>query len=880
MSRPSKAAKLTPMLQHYLEVKEQYPGTILFYRLGDFYEMFFEDAELASRVLGLTLTSRSSKNDPVRVPMCGVPHHAAASYLAKLVNAGYRVAVCEQVEDPKTAKGMVQREVVKVVTPGLVTEDQVLDDKSNRYVAAAQRFRERWGLAFLDLSTGEFLVTECASDDEAADELHRMQPSELVYAEGEDEQRIGRLLGPSGQDLCRTPRPDSEFDLELARATLCEHFQTASLAGFGCDDLTAAVAAAGGLLRYIIETQKRALGHIERLARLDRGAYLLIDDASRRNLEITQTIVGGQRQGSLLSCLDQTCTPMGARFLKRALLFPLREVTAINLRLDTVAALTADAGLREDLRHLLAGVYDLERLNSRVVLGSANARDLTALRVSLGRLPPIKDLLVSTSGLLADLANGLDPLADIHDLLARAIHEEAPVGLRDGGLIRPGYSAELDELLHLLRDGKDLIAGLEAKEREKSGIANLKIGYNKVFGYYFEVSKAQQAKVPDYFIRKQTLVNAERYITPELKEFEQKVLGAEEKRLALEYELFCEIRRTVAAASSRILAAASVIAQLDFFACLAEVAETHRYVRPEVTEGDEIMIEEGRHPVIERSLPPGRFVPNDIRLDQERQEVLIITGPNMAGKSTVLRQTALIVLMAQAGCFVPAKKAVIGVVDRIFTRVGAMDDLRRAQSTFMVEMHETANICNNATPRSLVILDEIGRGTSTYDGLAIAWAVAEELADRDGKGVKTLFATHYHELTDLANCHPRITNYNIAVREWNDQIIFLHKLVPGATNRSYGIQVAALAGVPPRVVKRAQELLANIEAGEFDRYGAPRIAGRRAEPEAHHPRPSQLTLFEAREHPVVERLRTIEPDRLTPLEALTLLYELKGLAAR
>ncbi len=875
-SKPA-AAKLTPMLQHYLEVKEQYPDTILFYRLGDFYEMFFDDAELASRVLGLTLTSRSSKNDPARVPMCGVPHHAAASYLAKLVNAGYRVAVCEQVEDPKTAKGMVQREVVKVVTPGLVTEDQVLDDKSNRYVAAAHRLRDRWGLAFLDLSTGEFLVAECAGDEEAADEIQRMQPAELVYAE--NAQHIGRLLADHGRDLCHTPRPDGDFDPELARSTLCEHFQTASLAGFGCEDLTAAVTAAGGLLRYIIETQKRALGHIERIARLDRSACLLIDDASRRNLEITQTIVGGQRQGSLLACLDQTCTPMGARFLKRALLFPLREVTAINQRLDTVAQLTADSGLREELRGLLAGVYDIERLNSRVVLGSANARDLTALRLSLGRLPGIKELLAPAGGLLAEVASNLDPLADVHDLLERAINEEAPVGLREGGLIRPGYSAELDELLHLLRDGRDLIAGLEATEREKSGIANLKIGYNKVFGYYFEVSKAQQAKVPDYFIRKQTLVNAERYITPELKEFEQKVLGAEEKRLALEYELFCDIRRTVAAASSRILAAAAAIAQLDFFACLAEVAEANRYVRPEVNDGGEIIIEEGRHPVIEQSLPPGRFVPNDIRLDQESQEVLIITGPNMAGKSTVLRQTALIVLMAQAGSFVPAKTASIGVVDRIFTRVGAMDDLRRAQSTFMVEMHETANICNNATPQSLVILDEIGRGTSTYDGLAIAWAVAEELAGRDGKGVKTLFATHYHELTDLANCHPRIANYNIAVREWNDQIIFLHKLVPGATNRSYGIQVAALAGVPMRVVKRAQELLANIEAGEFDRYGTPRIAGRRATGTT-SPRPSQLTLFDPPEHPVVERLRKTEPDRLTPLEALTLLYELKGLAAQ
>ncbi len=872
----SAPVKMTPMLQQYLEIKEQYPDAILFYRLGDFYEMFFDDAHVASRILGLTLTSRSNKNDAVKVPMCGIPYHAASSYLAKLVNAGHRVAICEQVEDPKAAKGVVKREVVKVVTPGLVLEDQVLDDKSNRYVAAVSRRGEHWGLAFLDLSTGEFLVTECASETEVTDELNRMLPSELVHAEDEDDKTLDRLLGPLARDICLTPRPAMDFDLDLARTTLCEQFKTSSLAGFGCDDLTAAVMAAGGLLRYIIDTQKRELGHIEKLARLDRGAILMIDDASRRNLEITQTIIGGQRQGSLLATLDRTCTPMGARYLKRALLFPLRDAAAIERRLDTVERLVRDTDLRQGLRELLSGVYDLERLNSRVVLGSANARDLTALKLSLARLPAVKEMLVPVGGVLTELADRLDPVADIHDLLDRAINEEAPVGVRDGDLIRPGYNAELDEIIHILRDGKSLIAGLEAAEREKSGIPNLKIGFNKVFGYYFEVSKAQQAKVPDYFIRKQTLVNAERYITPELKEFEHKVLGAEEKRLALEYELFCEIRRTVAAASPRILAAAAVVAELDFFACLAEVAHEYRYVRPRVNDGDAIVIEEGRHPVIERSLPPGRFVPNDIVLDQESQEVLIITGPNMAGKSTVLRQTALIVLMAQAGSFVPAKAATIGVVDRIFTRVGAMDDLRKAQSTFMVEMNETANICNNATPRSLVILDEIGRGTSTYDGLAIAWAVAEELANRDGKGVKTLFATHYHELTDLANCHPRIKNFNIAVREWNDQIIFLHKLVPGATNRSYGIQVAALAGVPGRVVKRAQELLRNIEAGEFDRYGTPRIAGTGKEQH----RPSQLTLFEPSVHPVVERLQALDPDRLSPLEALTLLYELKGLAGQ
>jgi DNA mismatch repair protein MutS len=864
--------KITPMLKQYLAIKEEHRDAILFYRLGDFYEMFFEDAKIASKVLGITLTSRNNKDkEEERIPLCGIPYHAAASYLAKLVKAGHRVAVCEQVEDPKQATGVVKREVVRVVTPGLVTEEQVLDDKSNRYLAAVCRVRKVWGISFLDLSTGEFLVTEREESEELIDELNRMMPAELLI-EPDDHAALPDNLGllPS---ICITRRATGFFQVETGREILLEHFQTANLAGFGCDHLTAGLTAAGGLLQYLVETQKTGLDHIECLAPLFIDDVLMIDDSSRRNLELTQTLIGANREGSLLHCLDRTSTPMGARLLRRNLLFPLRNIETINHRLDTIEQLVRHHGYCEELRALLGKVYDLERLNSRIVLGSGNGRDLNALENSLNQLPALKKS-AETAGIVPAKCAALDELADIRTLLEQSIREDAPPTLREGGLIKEGYNDELDELITILTRGKDLILALECREKEKTGIANLKIGFNKVFGYYLEVSKARQAQVPDYYIRKQTLVNAERFITPELKEFEEKVLTAQDKRLDLEYRLFNEIRAEVAGQSSRILRAASFVAELDFYCCLAEVARRHRYVRPRVDDSDEIVIVEGRHPVIEQALPAGRFVPNDIRLDQTENEVLIITGPNMAGKSTVLRQTALIVLLAQMGSMVPAAEARIGVVDRIFTRVGAMDDLRKAQSTFMVEMNETANILNNATERSLVILDEIGRGTSTFDGLAIAWAVTEDLVNKNGKGVKTIFATHYHELTDLAMTNARIKNFNIAVREWNDTIVFLHKLLPGGTNRSYGIQVAALAGVPDRVVIRAKEILRNIEKGEFNQHGEPRIAGKRL---AESQLPSQLGLFTPDPHPVHRMIDQLQPDSLTPLAALAALYELKKL---
>lgn len=889
MKSAKQKMKITPMLRQYLEIKEQYPDSILFYRLGDFYEMFFEDAVTASRVLGITLTSRNHKDAENKVPLCGVPYHAAPGYLARLVKAGFRVAVCEQVEDPKEAKGVVRREVVRVVSPGVVTEDQVLDDRVNCFIAGIIK-KGNWGLSFLDISTGEFLVAEFVDEDNLIDELSRMAPAELLVSD-EDDPALTAVLARF-DSLCLTRKEPSWFYQEDAREFLLDHFQTANLAGYGCDHLKAGVQAAGVLLRYVQETQKTDLGHIERLVAIEQDGVLVMDEASRRNLELSRTIVGGEREGSLLAVLDKTVTPMGARLLQRNLLFPLRDCREINRRLDTLSFLAGsdnglDAGLlvidqgesrrgadsiRQSMRKALDGVYDLERLNSRVVLASANGRDLLALKQSLACLPGLQELAAACPGLLCDDSADLDLLADIHDLLAASIREDVPVGLREGKLIKPGINEELDRLVSILTDGRRHILDLEAKERERTGIAKLKIGFNKVFGYYLEVSRIHSAKVPENYIRKQTLVNAERFITPELKDFEQQVLGAEEKRLDLEYQLFIDIRQQVAAASSRILQAASFIARVDFFAGLAEVACVYNYVRPEVNEREVISIKEGRHPVIERSLPPGKFVPNDIHLDQSEQEILIVTGPNMAGKSTVLRQTALITLMAQMGSFVPAASARIGIVDRIFTRVGAMDDLRRGQSTFMVEMNETANILNNATDKSLVILDEIGRGTSTFDGLAIAWAVTEDLLSNNDKGVKTIFATHYHELTELSTLHDRVSNFNIAVREWDDSIIFLYKLLPGGANRSYGIEVAALAGVPKRVVERAGELLHNIEQGEYGQNGQPRIAPRA---DGNKAEVARLPFADQADDPLRKRLQELKLDSLTPLEAMTILYELR-----
>jgi len=874
--------KITPMLQQYLEIKAQYPDCILFYRMGDFYEMFFEDAEIASALLKITLTSRSPKEDSARVPMCGVPYHSVRGYLARLVRAGKRVAICEQVENPNDAKGIVRREVVRVVSPGLLTDSFLLDEKTNNYVAAICQGKfgktVSIGIGFLDLSTGEFRLGEYALNNEgtkeAIDHFCRFAPVELLVAEGARPDDFLALLNPYLPNICLTERPPHRFDLESCRDALHRHFKVLSLEGFGCAAMKAGLVAAGVLLDYAKETQKAGVGHIERIAVLDAAPFLSIDDSSRRNLELTATMIGGERQGSLLALLDDSATPMGARLLRQNLLFPLKDLAAIDERLDAVEFWCAAGGQRKNLRELLAKIGDMERLNSRIALESAHGRDLLAMRESLAQLPAILGLIGACPvKIIADIAAAFDCLDDMFRLLDAAVNPEAPLSLHDGNLIRQGFSAELDELHAIIRDSKQTILGLEAKEREATGLAKLKVGYNRVFGYYLEIGKASAKQVPEHYIRKQTLTGSERFITPELKEFEEKVLGAEERRLQLEYNLFCQVRADVAAQGSRILATARHLAEIDYLTTLAEVAERYQYCRPQVNDGRVIDIAEGRHPVIERALPRASFVPNDVYLDQEKQEVMIITGPNMAGKSTVLRQTALIVLMAQMGGFVPARRAAIGLVDRIFTRVGAMDDLRRGQSTFMVEMSETANILHNATDRSLVILDEIGRGTSTYDGLSIAWAVVEELANKNGLGVKTMFATHYHELTDLAVSEERVQNFSIAVREWEDSILFLHKLVPGATGRSYGIQVAALAGVPEAVVARAKEILADIEKNEFDDEGRPVIGSLKKSKRKRNP--NQLALFAPPSDPLRDYLRTLDVNEVSPKKALEILYDLK-----
>ena len=878
--------KITPMLQQYLEIKEQHANAILFYRMGDFYEMFFEDALIASKILGITLTSRNKKSDQVQVPMCGIPYHAAQTYLAKLIQAGQRVAICEQVEDPAEAKGIVKREVVRILSPGVLTDDQLLDDKSNNYlcslVGSGVAANQVFGISFLDVSTGEFIVGEFPGDidkpENVFDQISRLIPSELLIS-AEDKGLLSSFLQQLQTllpGICITERSSLIYEEDASRELLQNHFGVLSMDGFGCSHFTSGLVAAAALLEYIGETQKSSIHHIAKLTPLDSSSILHIDDSSRRNLELVQTLAGGHRQGSLLSVLDQTCTPMGARLLKHNLLFPLQNHNRIVERLNAVTCFFMNSSLRKEVRLLLDTVYDLERLNSRMILGSGNGRDMLAMKLSLAALPSLLEYLnrnnCDTADLIA-LRRRFDCLTDLYSLLENAIHPEPPVSIREGNLIKQGYNGELDELIILLRDQKKLILELESREREATGISKLKIGYNRVFGYFIEVGKMHEAKIPAHYIRKQTLVNAERFITPELKEFEERVLGAEERRIDLEHQLFLTVRQHLSDNSSRIQETAGFLAQLDYLTTCAEVAFKYNYRRPDIHEGEEIHITEGRHPVIERSLPSGKFVPNDVHLDQKTEEILIITGPNMAGKSTVLRQTALIVLMAQMGSYVPAEHASIGIVDKIFTRVGAMDNLRRGQSTFMVEMSETANILNNATDRSLVILDEIGRGTSTYDGLSIAWAVAEDLVEKNGKGVKTLFATHYHELTELSKTNTRIQNYSIAVREWQGNIIFLHKLVKGGTNRSYGIQVAGLAGVPAGVVRRAEEILKSIELGSFQQAALQPQTNKKDK--GVRKNPGQLSLFSPPPDPLRAYLAKINVDECSPLNALTILYSIK-----
>lgn len=864
--------ELTPMMRQYLEIKSAYPDAILFFRLGDFYEMFLDDAVKASRILDITLTSRNKNAEGADVPLCGIPFHAANPYIAKLVEAGEKVAICEQVEDPKAAKGIVRREVVKVVTPGLIIDGDALSPRENNFlVAVVPVAGSCFGLASVDLSTGYFRATELDSEEALLAETACLSPRELLLpARCRDSQLAKSILRSSSPLITYLEEwtEDQEYGSRLF------HEQFGSPPENVCQGLKGVMAAAVAALHYLRETQKGAALHLRELAIYQNRQFMQLDDASRRNLELTKTMVEGKRKGSLLGLLDQTQTPMGARKLKEWINYPLVDVIEITRRHDAVEELVADPALREEISAAVVGIVDLERLNGRISLSSANARDLLALKTSLQRLPAVVTALGGCeAALIRQSIAQIDLLEDVAGLVSRGIAEHAPLLLRDGGVIADGYHPELDELRRISSEGKGFIARLEAQERQRTGISSLKIRYNKVFGYYIEVTKANLADIPAEYIRRQTLANAERFITPELKEYEDKVLGAEDRIAELEYALFQEIRTLVAAESGRIARTADAIAAVDILVSFAKHASLAGYCRPQMNGGETISISDGRHPVVESLNLGERFVANDLLLDNVDNQLLIITGPNMAGKSTFMRQVALIVLMAQIGSFVPASAAVIGVVDRLFTRVGAADNLARGQSTFMLEMIETAAILRHATPRSLVILDEIGRGTSTFDGLSIAWAVAEFLHDSAQHKAKTLFATHYHEMTELAVTRGGVKNFNIAVREWNDQVIFLRKIIPGGASHSYGIQVARLAGLPLTVIERSKEILRNLEQGEFSTEGAPRIAkGKRSA--LVEPSP-QYSLFDVGSDRIRQRLEAINLSVLTPLEALNLLDELQ-----
>ena len=859
------------MIKQYLSIKEEYPDTILFYRMGDFYEMFFEDAQVASRVLEITLTSRNKK-DESPVPMCGVPHRAVSGYIARMIDHGYKVAVCDQIEDPATAKGLVKRDVVRVITPGMILDEAFLDKRSNNFILAVARHGEVFGLSYLDISTGVFRLAESGDLAALIDESLRISPREVLLAESAKTDPAMNTIREALLERSITYLADSAFEHKRCYSLLTEQFKTISLEGFGCEGLAAGVRAAGALVFYVRETQKQKIELFTRLETYALDQYLLVDDLSCRNLELEKNIRAGTRRGTLIGIIDHTKTAMGARLLKLWLRYPLIKIEDIQQRLEAVAETKSNIESRQGIREYLKSVFDIERVGSKIVMGHANARDLIALKRSLLALPQIQKMVSTLKSTLFQWDENLNPLYELAEVIENAIREDAPPTINEGGMVKAGYHNGLDELVKISQDGKGWLANLEAQERKATGITTLKVRYNKVFGYYIEVPKSRASDVPVNYVRRQTLVNAERYITDELKTFETKVLNAEDQRAALELEIFNEIRQKIVENYKNLQSAARFLARLDCLLNLAEVADQNDYCRPEMTVDGHIYIEDGRHPVVEKMITGERFVPNTVSMDNETNQILIITGPNMAGKSTVLRQVALLVIMAQMGCFIPAKKASISVVDRIFTRVGALDNLSQGQSTFMVEMQETANILNNAGEHSLIIMDEIGRGTSTYDGLSIAWAVVEYLHDLHQTGVKTLFATHYHELTDLAQQKQRVKNYNIAVKEWNDEIIFLRKLVEGATNRSYGIQVARLAGIPGTVINRSKKILYRIENKEQD------LTDALSDKETGKNAPQQMGLFGKKDHFFVEKLSKLDISKMTPLEALNYLNELRDRA--
>ncbi len=870
-------------MTHYMETKKQYPDCILFYRLGDFYEMFFDDALTASRELEITLTGKECGLEE-RAPMCGVPYHAVDSYLYKLVQKGYKVAIAEQVEDPKLAKGLVKREVIRVVTPGTITSSQALDERKNNFLMGIVYMGDTFGISVCDITTGDYLVTEVEGERSLLDEIHKFAPSEIICNEAFYMSSVDLEELKNRYHVAVSSLDNHYFSDESCRKVLREHFRVNNLDGLGLGDYDTGIIAAGAVLEYLYQTQKTSLSHIVTITPYTTGQYMVIDTSTRRNLELVETLREKQRRGSLLWVLDKTKTAMGARLMRNFIEQPLVHREEILARQNAVEELNMSYISREELREYLNPVYDLERLIGRISYRSANPRDLIAFRNSLEMLPHIKGILGEfNSPLLKEIWKDLDTLEDLYQLIEAAIVDDPPILTREGGMIKDGFHEEADKLRHAKTEGTSWLAELEAKERDKTGIKNLKIKYNKVFGYYLEVTNSFKELVPDYFVRKQTLANAERYTTSELKELEDVILGAEDKLFSLEYELFCQVRDKIGSEVGRIQATAKAIAGLDVFCSLSLVATRNNYVKPKINEKGSIHIKNGRHPVVELMLKDDLFVANDTVLDNNKNRISIITGPNMAGKSTYMRQTALIVLMAQIGSFVPADGADIGVCDRIFTRVGASDDLASGQSTFMVEMTEVANILRNATRSSLIILDEIGRGTSTFDGLSIAWAVVEYISNTKVLGAKTLFATHYHELTELEGTMSGVTNYCIAVKEQGDDIVFLRKIVKGGADKSYGIQVAKLAGVPEPVIARAKELVEELSSADITvkareiAEASANVTQKRTVTKPDEVDLNQMTIFDTvRNEDIIREIEGIEINEITPMEALNILSRLQG----
>lgn len=870
------------MMQQYMETKKQYPDCILFYRLGDFYEMFFDDALTVSKELEITLTGKNCGLEE-RAPMCGVPYHAVDTYLNRLVKKGYRVAICEQMEDPKSVKGIVKREVIRVVTPGTTISVDALDESKNNYLMSIVYLGDTYGISIVDITTGDYYVTEVHSLRTLMDEIHKFQPSEIVCNQAFSVSGIDLDALKEQERITLSALDSWYFNEETCTNTLKEHFHIASLNGLGLESYDCGIIAAGSLLLYLLETQKNSLPHLTTLIPYSTGRYMLLDTSTRRNLELVETLREKQKRGSLLWVLDKTKTAMGARTLRTYIEQPLITKEEIEQRLDAIEEFNQNLITREEIREYLNPIYDLERLIGRISYKTANPRDLIAFQTSLEMIPPIKYLLSSfESSLFKELSKQMDGLEDISTLIKNSITEEPPIVIREGGIIKTGYQEEVDKLRQAKTEGKHWIADLEAKERERTGIKNLKIKYNRVFGYYLEVTNSFQNLVPENYMRKQTLSNAERYITPELKELEDMILGAEERLVTLEYELFCEIMDKIAEEVIRIQATAKAIAQIDVLASFAYVAEQNQFVRPKINKKGTIQIKNGRHPVVERMIPNDMFVANDTFLDNHSNRIAIITGPNMAGKSTYMRQTALIVLLAQIGSFVPATFADISICDRIFTRVGASDDLASGQSTFMVEMTEVANILRNATAHSLIVLDEIGRGTSTFDGLSIAWAVVEHIGNTKLLGAKTLFATHYHELTELEGKLSGVNNYCIAVKEQGDDIVFLRKIISGGADKSYGIQVAKLAGVPEQVIERAKELLEELSDADITERAKSITVQENKIEKKKQKQPdelelAQISLFDTvKDHDIIKELSEIDLGNLTPIEALNRLYQLQN----